>query len=139
MIDAIVREALGAHGRVILDFWLEHTLIISSIVLLYGVIVVCANNNFQNLIKKARELAGVEELAGQDPAVTLAEKDTNFWEILLKSSRFPFIASSFSLLLHRVTRVNAQKLLSSYFLTLQKIEAGRKRTKRRPGSSVKKI
>jgi len=115
MVDYIVREALGVHGRAVLDFWLENNLIISSIVLAYGILVICANKNLQKLAQKACELLGKEEWAEKELTTVLKDKEPDFWDTLWAFSKFPFISLPFSLGLYRTNQTNLIKLLERFF------------------------
>jgi hypothetical protein len=121
MIDYAVREALGPYGRVLLDFWLDHAIIISSIVLVYGVIVVRAQHNLQLLAQKTYELLGKEDfLAQAELEKILKVQELTFWDTLRSSSRFPFITLPFSLIIYRISQANMNKLLCRYFVYQQR-------------------
>jgi ABC-type maltose transport system permease subunit len=122
----MVREALGVYGRMLLDFWLEHNLIISSIVLLYGIVVLIAQNNFQNLVSETYKLLGKEKTTDRlELKKILAAQTSEFWNILQNSSKFPFITLPFSLFIYRVTKANMNKLFGRYLSYQQKTKTGK--------------
>ncbi|MDR2553623.1 MAG: hypothetical protein LBD31_10740 [Treponema sp.] len=127
MIDYAVREALGPYGRAMLDFWLEHTIVISSIVLLYGILVICAQRNLQNMVHKCIDLLGKETLMRAEPEKIWDSQNQEFWNTVQQSSHFPFIALPFSLVVHRITSANMNKLLGRYFSYQQKAQQARQK------------
>jgi hypothetical protein len=128
MVDYAVREALGPYGRLLLDFWLDHALIISSVVLAYGIVVMGAQKNLQNLVQKTVELLGKDVFtANSDPKAILETQVPAFWDDLRSSSRFPFITLPFSLYIYRTSQANMNKLLCRYFNYQQKAQETRNR------------
>lgn len=126
MFSAISREMLGQYGRILLDFFLNNRLIISLIIILYGVILLVAHQNLKAMAQKALDLKGSSLFDHADPALVLAEEGDGFWEELKKAFTFPILSMPSSFLIYRTTRANQQKLLASYILYRQKIYARRR-------------
>ena len=116
MIDYIIRGVLGEYGRIILDFWLDNNLLVSSILLAYGIFIIISNKNLQKMAKKGYELLGKEDWSDNELTEILNEKDIDFWNTIQESSRFPFISLPLSVVSYRVTQTNLKTFLTRYFL-----------------------
>jgi len=115
LVDGITQDLLGIYGRILLDFLLSNSLIICSIVVIYGAVLIFAQRNFDRICQKAKGLDKDNALSGENPAIVLANKGCEFWEQLQKDSQFPFIALPSSFFLYRINQTTMTKLLVRYF------------------------
>lgn len=49
MIDAIIRGTMGEFGSAIIDFYIEHNLIINAIILCYALLITFARRGYQHI------------------------------------------------------------------------------------------
>lgn len=96
MVDVVVRSFIGEWGQRILDFYLDNSLWINGLVLLYFVIIVFARRNYRFIIISLVENLKVKygsQLKGENPK-QISKKLTRIdipWDTALKTSSFPFI------------------------------------------------
>ncbi len=91
MIRAFVLYMLGPLGRQALEFYLEHSLWINGLVVVYGALLALAHLNLRRLERRA-----VERLLGTAPpgprAADSAPAAVPWEEIIASASFFPFVA-----------------------------------------------
>lgn len=92
MIFAFIRSLLGEFGRAILDFYIENSLLINSIIVVYGICVVFAHRSYTLTLEKIKNILGVENEIGSEKINKLIDKSKMDWEEVHSVSRFPFIA-----------------------------------------------
>ncbi len=96
MVDVVVRSFIGEWGQRILDFYLDNSLWINGLVLLYFVIIVFARRNYRFIIISLVENLKVKygsQLKGENPK-QISKQLTRIdipWDTALKTSSFPFI------------------------------------------------
>lgn len=97
MLDSILRSLLGDYGEVLLDFYLEHNLIINGIILLYAIIVSFSYKSYRHALSLM--IAYLHENHAQrlkkktvKELVYLLEKLDLPWDEALKAFWFPLIA-----------------------------------------------
>jgi hypothetical protein len=120
LLEAISKDFLGKYGRSVLDFCLENSLIMCGIVIIYGIILVAAQNNLERIAEKAKDLGNDELFNTNKPEEILDTKNGEFWTELQYTSGFPFISHPTKLLLYRVNKKNLQKMLSRFITYQQK-------------------
>lgn len=97
MLDSILRSLLGGYGEVLLDFYLEHNLIINGILFLYAIIVSFSYKSYRHALSlliaflhenHAQNLEGktVKEM------VYKLEKLDLPWDDAINANWFPLIA-----------------------------------------------
>jgi hypothetical protein len=117
MIDALVRKFLGTTGSGFLDFYLQYSLWINTLLFTYAVLVVFARRNYGQVAQHI--LADFFHKYGN----TLAEKNPKEiralllkwkipWETGMQVGWFPFISSPQGFLLHLKSYRTFQKLFS---------------------------
>lgn len=115
MIDAFIRSFLGDWGSTLLDFYLENSLWINGILLLYVLIVVLSRRNYRITLYslcnnlKAKYNAQVNGKNRKQLERTLNRIEIP-WDEALKSSSFPLIASPKGLLPHYKSTKTLQHL-----------------------------
>lgn len=93
MIFAFIRSLLGEFGRAILDFYIENSLLINSIIVVYGICVVFAHRSYTLTLEKIKSILGVENKEiGSEKIKKMIDKSKMDWEEVHSVSRFPFIA-----------------------------------------------
>ena len=97
MVDVIIRSFIGQWGGRILDFYVENSLWINGLILLYFVIIVFARRNYRtiiiSLVLDLKEKYG-NKLKGENPK-QISRQLTRLdipWEEALRTSSFPFVA-----------------------------------------------
>lgn len=96
MVDVVVRSFIGQWGQRILDLYLENSLWINGLVLLYFLMIVFARRNYRFII-----ISLVEDLKGQygsqlkgDNPKQIGKQLTRIeipWDTALNTSSFPFV------------------------------------------------
>jgi hypothetical protein len=122
LVEIIIRDFLGKYGSLALDFLRENSLFIGILVILYGLVLILAQNNLEKIAKKANELENGNLFAKKEPLTFLTAKPPEFWDDLQHVSGFPFISHTTKLLLYRVTQENLCKLLVRYITFRQKTQ-----------------
>lgn len=96
MVDVILRSFIGEWGGRILDFYVENSLWINGIVLLYFLFIVFARRNYRHiiisLVQNLKEKYS-NQLKGENPK-QISKQLTRLdipWDEALKTSSFPFV------------------------------------------------
>jgi len=97
MFDSILRTILGGYGEVLLDFYLEHNLIINGIIFLYAIIVSFSYKSYRHALSQL--VAFLQENHMQrlknktvKELVYLLEKLDLPWDDAINAYWFPLIA-----------------------------------------------
>ena len=96
MIFAFVRSLIGNFGRSLMDFYIQNSLIINSLVLLYGLIVFISRRNYYVILEKL-----IIELKGKNPKfeksgvkkINQEEYQSIAWGAVKKKIKFPLFAA----------------------------------------------
>lgn len=128
MIDIIVRSFIGDLGGKILDFYLEYSLIINGIILLYFLFIILGRRNYNFVLNKVIEFLGVEHKS-------LFTKNRNYvinnlkgieipWLDIINSVSFPFLTPPGSFRLYIKNPENIKELYSDEVLANIILDAG---------------
>lgn len=108
---------LGSVGRPILYFYLDHSVIINSFVLIYGLVILIAAINTRRIERQVNRLI-VEQtktLLGKNPDISIKKVYRKIripWEELIKQhSFFPFISGESDLWVRRVSPHAAREVI----------------------------
>ena len=115
MIDALVRKFLGTAGTGFLDFYLQNSLWVNTLLFTYAVLVIFARRNYgqiaQYILAEFFQKYG-DKLGGKSPneirALLLKWKIP--WENGMQAGWFPFISSPQGLLLRLKSNETFQKI-----------------------------
>ena len=96
MIFAFVRSLIGNFGRSLMDFYIQNSLIINSIVLLYGLIIFIGRRNYFVILEKL-----IIELKGKNPKfeksgvkkINQKEYQSIAWDAVKKGVKFPLFTA----------------------------------------------
>jgi len=121
MIDIVVRSFIGDLGGKILDFYLEYSLIINGIILLYFLLVVLGRRNYNFILNKVVEFLGIEHESlfkkkNRNYVINLLKRIEIPWLDLIDSVRFPFLTPPGSFRLYIKKPENIKKLYSNEVL-----------------------
>lgn len=118
MIDVIVRSFIGDLGGRILDFYLEYSLIINGIILLYFLLIVIGRRNYQ-LVLDTLAAALLVDRRSQFKSKNLKQLSAVVgkmeipWQAGMDSSFFPFITPPGSFRAYVKNEASLQKLYSN--------------------------
>jgi hypothetical protein len=102
MIRRMVEFFLGPLGMQVLAFYVEHSLIINSAVVLYGLVLTLAHLNLRRIESAALRLLQAEAAGRTDQDPPLAPGGGLAWEkVIAQASFFPLVARGTSLLPRR--------------------------------------
>ena len=103
MIDAIIRGSFGAFGSALLDFYIQYSLWINGIILVYTLILVIAKRGY-SVIKDAI----LQKVIQQHGETVLLKNENNFrrvmartdldWESISQQTKIPIFSTSKSFL-----------------------------------------
>ncbi|GAB4471327.1 MAG: hypothetical protein Kow00124_08240 [Anaerolineae bacterium] len=139
MVRAIIESFLGPYGVRVLEFYETNSLIINSVVVLYGLIMVLAWTNLVNIRKRlvAAILEQIErsdtEIAEDSKVKRLLKAVSIPWEEAVAQARYPLIARQMALLPQRKTVERVRELISEEDLAkevLRVLAAQRRRSER---------
>ena len=121
MFDIIIRSFIGDAGGRILDFYLEYSLIINGIILLYFVFILVGRRNYgrvlETVVFNLNKNHG-NQLKSRNPkqlSAALRKIDIP-WEAGIDSTYLPFITPPGSFRLYLKNEVNLQKLYTNDIL-----------------------
>jgi len=92
MVYALVRSFIGSLGRTIMDFYIENSLIINVIILLYAFLVFIGHRNYYFAVGVIMKEAGVDLESKKKKRFSQSALDKIEWENIRKSVRLPFIS-----------------------------------------------
>ncbi len=128
MIKALLESFLGPTFTAVLHFYTANSLVINSVVVLYGVVMMLS---WSNLVRIRRRLAS--EIASrmlalpgfrETPSMKQALQQVNIpWELVVNGTNFPLVARQTALRPHRCTVAVVQSLLSEEDLARDTLEA----------------
>ena len=129
MIDIVVRSFIGQLGGKILDFYLEYSLIINGIILLYFLLAVLGRRNYRHILNYAILFLKNDHsriFTKKDPkSVARVLKNIEIpWHEFLKTSSFPFLTPPGSFRLYLKNTKNIKKLFSNEVLATTIVETG---------------
>jgi len=118
MFDIIIRSFIGNAGGKILDFYLEYSLIINGIILLYFVLILVGRRNYgrvlETIVKNLKRDHG-NQLKSKNPKqlnAALKKMDVP-WQEGFDSIFFPIITPPGSFRLYIKNEVNLHKLFTN--------------------------
>jgi hypothetical protein len=130
MIDVIVRSFIGEWGQRALDFYVENSLWINGLILLYFVIIVIARRNYRfiiiSLVEDLKNKYG-NKLKGENPSQISKQLQRLEipWETALKTSSFPFVTPPGGFRPHWKSEKTFHRLLSNELLAEVIIESSK--------------
>lgn len=130
MVDVVVRSFIGEWGQRILDFYLDNSLWINGLVLLYFVIIVFARRNYRFIIISLVENLKVKygsQLKGENPK-QISKQLTRIdipWDTALKTSSFPFVTPPGGFRPYLKNKKTFHKLLSNETLAEVIVESSK--------------
>jgi len=101
MLKVMVSLILGSWGLKILDFYIQHSAIINSVIFIYGIFLVAAHLNYKRITSKWIEKAKKDGAVGKKTAYKIDWKKE-----IDENSRFPFIAGNVSLIPRKTNMEN---------------------------------
>lgn len=121
MFDIIIRSFIGDAGGKLLDFYLEYSLIINGIILLYFVLILIGRRNFgrvlETIVGKLRNDYGSQMNIKNPKQLSAALKRIDIpWDEGVNSIFFPIITSPGSFRPYLNNEGNLQKLISNDIL-----------------------
>lgn len=134
MIDLVVRSFLGRGGSALLDYYLQYSLVINGIILLYLVLFLLSRKTYTTTLTfLIHTITDAPEVRGKEGKQirSLLKKMEMPWDEALKVSMFPLITASGGWLIYPKTKTRIIKIFS--LEVLQKNFEGKK-TKPTEGS-----
>ena len=127
MIDAFIRSFIGEWGSALLDFYIENSLWINGILLLYVLLIVLSRRNYRIVLYSLCVSLNTKyqsQVKGKDrnQLVRILNKIEIPWDDALKSSSFPMITSPRGLLPKYKNIKTLQRLYSNETLVETLIE-----------------
>ena len=108
MLNAMVAYFLGPWGRKILEFYIEHSGIINSILLIYVSLLILSFSNYKRIMNDVIQIVK-KELEGNPKR----KKFIVSWEKTIdKVAFFPFIANKMSFFPKRCTYQNIENMVN---------------------------
>jgi len=117
MFDSILRTILGGYGEVLLDFYLEHNLIINGIIFLYAIIVSFSYKSYRHALSQLVTFLQenhMQRLKNKTvkELVYLLEKLDLPWDDAINAYWFPLIAQPRKLFPRRKKLEAVKELIS---------------------------
>jgi hypothetical protein len=109
----MVRIFFGTIGRYaygLIDWYMEHQLLLNLIVVFYGVIVAVAHVNLKRIEEVLRERAGTRNAPEAAAAFARGELELSMEEVR-EAAILPFIASPFFFGIHRLSEENIEMVI----------------------------
>ncbi len=121
MFDIVIRSFIGDAGGRILDFYLEYSLIINGIILLYFVFILVSRRNYGRVLETVVFKLNIDhgnQLKSRNPKqLSAALKKIDIpWEAGIDSTYFPTITPPGSFRLYLKKEANLQKLYTNDIL-----------------------
>lgn len=115
MIYAFIRSFIGGLGRALMDFYIDNSLVINSLILCYGLLVFTAHRNYYMVLEKIildlRE--GNQKFANsQIKKLSAKEYDGLRWERIKRRVWFPLLSEPKKFTFQIVTEKNLKKVFS---------------------------
>jgi hypothetical protein len=128
MIDIFVRSFIGDFGGKLLDFYLEYSLVINGIILLYFLFVVLGRRNYRFILNSVFKFlknnhSRLFTKKNPDNLVRLLKGIDIPWLEILDTSKFPILTPPGSFRLYIKNNKNIKKLYSEEVLAKVIIEA----------------
>lgn len=92
MINAFIRSSIGSFGRAIMDFYIENSLIINAIILLYAFLVFIGHRNYYLALNVIMKEVGIDLESKKKQKISQSTLEKIEWENIKKSIRLPFIS-----------------------------------------------
>lgn len=95
MLEAFIRSMLGTAGSAVLDYYIEHAVIINTLIFIYFGLILLGRKSYQNMkqaLKAELEKASNKTLANRSEKwfQDLLEKQKIDWKSVGQSSSIPF-------------------------------------------------
>jgi len=108
MIFAFVRSLIGSVGREIMDFYLQNSLWINLIILMYAGLAALARMNYQKAVYIIISELAVD-LSKKNQSVKSRELERINWEMVRKKINFPLISNPKAMYFVILTKKYLQK------------------------------
>jgi hypothetical protein len=118
MIEAFVRSFLGEGGSLILDLYLQYSLVINGAILLYALLLFGSRTSYKRIEKNL-----VEELLKKDGTLVNKENQKQVlralqkqeipWNMALQATHFPLITHPGGWIVYPKTEKNLKRLFST--------------------------
>jgi hypothetical protein len=92
MINAFIRSSVGSLGRAIMDFYIENSLIINAIILLYAFLVFIGHRNYYLALDVIMKEVGIDLESKKKQKISQSTLEKIEWENIKKSIRLPFVS-----------------------------------------------
>jgi len=116
LIFAFVRSLIGSFGRAIMDFYISNSLLINSLVLLYGLLVFISRRNYYfiiNAILVDIGLVDTDKRKLTKSKLTNAKFEKINWDVVRKKVKFPFFTAPKKWTIHPGTK---KKIMDAFDL-----------------------
>ena len=127
MFDIIIRSFIGDAGGRLLDFYLEHSLIINGIILLYFIFILIGRRNYGRVLEKVVSNLNGEhttQLKSNNPKqlVSALKRMDIPWKEGVDSTFFPIITPPGSFRPYLKNEANLEKLYTNDILAVTLID-----------------
>ncbi len=92
MIFAFIRSSIGSFGRAIMDFYIENSLLINTVFLLYAFLVFVGQRNYYFVVDTITKEVGVDLKSKKKKRFSQSTLEKIEWENIKKSIRLPFVS-----------------------------------------------
>ena len=92
MIFAFIRSSIGSFGRAIMDFYIENSLIINAIILMYAFLVFIGHRNYYIAVDVIMKEAGIDLKSKKKMRFSQSALEKIEWGNIKKSIRLPFVS-----------------------------------------------
>lgn len=92
MINEFIRSSIGSFGRAIMDFYIENSLIINAIILLYAFLVFIGHKNYYKAVDVIMKEAGIDLESKKMKRFSQTALEKIEWGNIKKSIRLPFVS-----------------------------------------------
>ncbi|KAA3647299.1 MAG: hypothetical protein DWQ07_07300 [Chloroflexi bacterium] len=119
MVDIVVRSVLGPWGSALLDAYIQNSLWINSILVIYALVVIFSRRNYARILKQFTQHLSATNTFKKHKTKHIQkqlQKAKIPWDDALGFSSFPFIAPPGSLCLYSSNLKSLQKTMSDEIL-----------------------
>ena len=119
MVDLVVRSVLGPWGSMLLDAYIQNSLWINSILVIYALVVIFSRRNYSRILTQFAQHLSATNTFKKNQAQHIQkqlQKAGIPWDAALGFSSFPFIAPPGSLRLYSANPKSLQKTMTDEIL-----------------------
>lgn len=146
MIRGLVEGMLGPIGTQVLDFYIANSLVINSVVLVYGLVMLLSWTNTVNIRKRLLyamlvQMTNRSDITGKTKVNRILNEINIPWEEAIEQARFPLVSPRGGLRPHPKTVETVKEIISAEDLAhdaLMMISGQNKTMHRRPGGLRRK-